>query len=64
MTNQNLEPEEPAGDVSSDPPREDGLRRGSDTSEDKGDKAGLAAILPLIIVSVLAILVIVWLVAR
>ena len=33
-------------------------------SEDKGSKAGLAAILPLIIMSVLAILVIVWIIAH
>jgi len=33
-------------------------------SEDKGSKAGLAAILPLIIMTVLAILVLVWIVAH
>lgn len=82
MTNQNYEPEEPAGDVTSDPARDD--RTGSDwsteggatqqgpatdtdqdaKSEVKGDKAALAGILPLIIMSVLAILVLVWLFAH
>jgi len=33
-------------------------------SEDKGEKAGLAAILPLVIISVLVVLVLVYLLAR
>jgi hypothetical protein len=36
----------------------------SNSSEDKGSKAGMAAILPLIIMSVLAILVLVWIFAH
>lgn len=56
MTNPNLEPEQPARDLAPDPARHG--------SEDTGGKAGLAGILPLIIVSVLAILVVVWLFAH
>lgn len=41
-----------------------GSRTGAAGSEDKGVKAGQAAILPLIIMSVLAILVIVWILAH
>lgn len=81
MTNQNLEPDEPAGtDVTSDPARDD--TTGSDWSTEGGATAdgpatntghhrqngagqsgnpGLAGILPLIIMSALAILVVVWL---
>jgi len=82
MTNKRYEPEEPVGDVTSDPARDD--RTGSDwsteggatqqgsatdtdqdgNSEDKGDTAALAGILPLIIMSVIAILVVVWLFAH
>ncbi|RNL80207.1 hypothetical protein [Nocardioides marmorisolisilvae] len=81
MTNRNHDPDEPLGDVTSDPARDDST--GSDWSteggatqegpatdmdhddgEDTGDGAGLAGILPLIIMSVLAILVVVWLFAH
>ena len=34
------------------------------SSEDKGSKAGLASILPLIIMTVLALLVVVWIIAH
>jgi len=82
MTNRNHDHDEPLGDVTSDPARDDST--GSDwsteggatqegpatdtdqdaKSEDKGDKAALAGILPLIIMSVIAILVVVWLFAH
>lgn len=36
----------------------------SDHSEDEGEKAGIAAVLPLITVSALVVLFVVWLVAH
>jgi len=40
------------------------MSKPTEGSEDQGSKAGQAAILPLIIVSVLAILLIVWILAH